>query len=265
MAIATSPGARGLPLLLCLLVGVGTVLGEETTQEPSPAELQAQGELLDVLSSHFESLHPVEGVEVRFAELRAALARMQKQSEGKLLVRADLETLERELRLHSDDPSAYRKEYRSWVRLVAQDEEMAELKTTQGIRYEDVVVRRVTDVGMEIRHSNGTARLHCNELPEELHDRFQWDEEEAQAMLAREAARERVVQQIQRNAVLAGLDPVVRVQGSKRIVPGKIEPSAPIVPGKLEPSAPIRVGELHRSKRIVVAHLHRVMGFPKRR
>ena len=208
-------------------------------------ELIAQSEFVKALSQHFESLEPVEGIETRFAELRADLDTVLASATQGRLETEKLGTLEREIRMHSDRAEDYRREYVRWVWLAAKGERHPELRMRHGMTYREVVIRRVTEVGLEIRHSSGTARLHHGDLPDEWQERFRWDEKEAQQSLAAEERADRAMEILQRYAVERGVDPVVaREEALTRLALAKLESSAPIVPAKLEPSEPLKLAEL---------------------
>ena len=233
---------RGVLMALSLPL----VCGDLPASSPSSEDqLAAQSEFVEALAKHFESLEPLEGIETRFAELRAGL-HLIRTSTGRGKTESEkLAALEREIRLHSEREEDYREEYVRWVRLAARGERHPELRTRYGLSYRDVVIRRVTGVGLEIRHSSGTARLRHGDLTGEWQERFLWDEKEARRSLAEEARTEREMELLQRYAVEQGVDPVVaREEAAARLVLAKLESSAPIVPAKLEPSEPLELAEL---------------------
>lgn len=73
--------------------------------------------------------------------------------------------------------SNYRSEYRrkAWERAVG--EKLGDLVLSGGRRYLQATITRVTDVGLEIRHENGFARIQAPDLAPELQDRFQWNDD----------------------------------------------------------------------------------------
>ena len=236
-------GAYRLGLLgvLFLLAG-GMVRAEQKVDEE---HLAAQRELVAVLQEHFDALDPVEGLEARRVELEAELAALQANGEEGKLESDRLAQLERDIRTYSGGLDDYRSEFLRWVRLTARGERQPELRTRKGKIYRDIVIRRVTNVGLEIFHSTGTARLRHGDLSEEFQERFQWDEEEARSSLAAEEESDREVKRLQLGALERGLDPVVaRMLKKSKLVLGELEPSARIVPAKLEPSGPLKPAEL---------------------
>jgi cell division protein FtsB len=73
--------------------------------------------------------------------------------------------------------SNYRSEYRrkSWERAIG--ERLGDLVLSDGRRYLQATISRVTDVGLEIRHEDGIARIQAPDLAPELQNRFQWNDE----------------------------------------------------------------------------------------
>ena len=55
-----------------------------------------------------------------------------------------------------------------------------------GKTYEAVLIRRVTDTGLDIRHSRGSTRLRYDQLPADYRSRFQWDSAVAEAAFTQE-------------------------------------------------------------------------------
>lgn len=79
-------------------------------------------------------------------------------------------------------------EERRMARLKAEGEELAHLKTTTGDEYHDLVINRVTDIGVVFRHRGGIARIPFAELPVAWQDRFYYDRD--RALLALKVERE---------------------------------------------------------------------------
>jgi hypothetical protein len=50
------------------------------------------------------------------------------------------------------------------------------LTTRDGREYLQAVISRVTDVGLEIRHEHGTARIQAADLDASYQERFQWEQ-----------------------------------------------------------------------------------------
>jgi septal ring factor EnvC (AmiA/AmiB activator) len=82
----------------------------------------------------------------------------------------------------------YRSAYRDAARAAAVGESLGTLTVRGGREYRQAVINRVTDVGLEIRHENGIARVQAPELDQAMQDRFQWEDEARRAKLNEENA-----------------------------------------------------------------------------
>ncbi|MBB81642.1 MAG: hypothetical protein CMN02_11755 [Roseibacillus sp.] len=233
-------------LLQVLVLALGDLNADTGEVDP---ELDCQEALVEALALHFESLAPVDGAEVRFAELRMDLKQLEDATLARKKSREQLAQLEREIRILSQGVSAYRAQYLQWVRLIAEGEKHPEIRLRKGKIYREVVIRRVTDIGMEIRHLSGSARLRHDDLGEEWQDRFLWTGEEALRSLVAEANADRKAAALQRYAVEQGRDPVIaREEAKARLYLAELESSTPIVPAKLEPSEPLELAELESAE-----------------
>lgn len=80
--------------------------------------------------------------------------------------------------------SDYRSQYRKGVWAKAAGERMGNLFVKSGRQFEQVVINRVTPLGLDISHAHGLAKVDFMDLSLELRDRFQWDKEERARILA---------------------------------------------------------------------------------
>lgn len=83
--------------------------------------------------------------------------------------------------------SAYRASYRRETWAAAVGENLGNLTLRSGRTYQQVSIRRVTDVGLEIQHADGIARVQGPELDAKFQERFQWDDEERRLRLKEES------------------------------------------------------------------------------
>lgn len=90
---------------------------------------------------------------------------------------------------------SYKGEYRNFVRTKAVGEEMEELTVKSGETFKNVMIREVTDVGIQIRHTDGTKRVAFEDLSAEHQERFQFDPEEKARALAKEEEARRLAEQ----------------------------------------------------------------------
>lgn len=80
----------------------------------------------------------------------------------------------------------YRADYRQKARSTAAGEEIGTLRVRGGREYLEATITKVTEVGLEIRHTHGFARIHAPDLDAAWQDRFQWSDEERRAKLGEE-------------------------------------------------------------------------------
>jgi hypothetical protein len=210
------PGFLGLMMALIVLAGFGAlfvlVFDETLEGEPGVASMGGVTEVdmarvrvrAEILRSRLELL-PRREAEAR--ELR--ISRVENQTRALELQRlADQwAAAERELERLAGDYRDYRAAYRGHVRMSAVGMKIPVLETSDGRRYEEVLVRQVDPIGITIRHENGFLRVPGEKLPMELQEYFQFDPQERQEAIEQERrshqATEREVEQ-------------VRVRGSRR-------------------------------------------------
>ncbi len=72
------------------------------------------------------------------------------------------------------DFAKYREEYVTAVRTAAEEEKIEILRLKSGKEYTQVIIKRVTPDGMEIRHEFGSARIPADELDGKWNERFLW-------------------------------------------------------------------------------------------
>jgi hypothetical protein len=84
------------------------------------------------------------------------------------------------------DFSRYRAEYRRKTWAAAVGENLGDLAVRGGRGFAQATITRVTDVGLEIRHQHGIARIQAPDLDPKFQDRFQWSDEERRNRLKEE-------------------------------------------------------------------------------
>ena len=104
--------------------------------------------------------------------------------------RANLQQTHRELSsaiaLLGQDFSRIRNDYRRRTWTAAIGETLGDLSVRGGQIYRQTRISRVTDVGLEIRHEHGFARIQGPDLDLKLQERFQWNDEERRKSLQTE-------------------------------------------------------------------------------
>ena len=126
-------------------------------------------------------------------EIAAKLKKIAKENES---MTAELESLRGKLTAETDALDAanrefedYKNQYRDHVRKKAVGETVARLVTLGGVTYENVIIREVTPIGIQIRHADGVKGIPYDELPQDMQDYYQFDaEQKKQALLQEQLA-----------------------------------------------------------------------------
>lgn len=111
-----------------------------------------------------------------FIQLATMSQRRIKLEESRSSLRDRISSLEKEF-------ARYRGEYRSKTWSAAVGEKLGNLRLRSGRQFMQVTITRVTDVGLEVTHESGIARIQAPDLDQELQERFQWRDEERRLTL----------------------------------------------------------------------------------
>ena len=130
--------------------------------------------------------------------------RIEKRTEEINEIKADMLRIE-------DDLADYKNQYRAYVRNAAEGTKIDEIKTLSGEVYTEVDIRKVTAVGIEIRHRDGHKRIGFEELPEEMQDYYQFDKNQMLAEVQREIEVRKA-----HNAAVAVSDSAMEVKAAKQ-------------------------------------------------
>lgn len=103
------------------------------------------------------------------------------------------ETLESEISSLEIQFINYQSKYRRQVWEKAVGEKIGTLTIRGGRVYEDAIMTHVTEVGIEIHHKDGIARIQAPDLDARWQKRFQWSNEERRNKLAEEQADRRSI------------------------------------------------------------------------
>lgn len=148
---------------------------EETVQDQKRIVERMEGRLETLRGEWKKNVQPFEGQAQEMKTTRETV----RSTAGELVRLRERRKLLEEQILSSDEAfRTYRTEYRKQVRLAAAGEELGELSSRVGRRYQGVTINRVTPEGMEIRHSQGISRLRPEDLDPSWQERFQWHPEE---------------------------------------------------------------------------------------
>jgi hypothetical protein len=118
-------------------------------------------------------------------ELESSAADIQSKRKGLEARRDEIAASIPPLRSQFDD---YRKKYRQQTWAAAIGESLGDLEIRGGRIYRKSIINKVSEVGLEIRHEDGIARIQGPDLSMEIQDRFQWDDAERMQRLQKEFA-----------------------------------------------------------------------------
>ena len=184
-------------IIVLVMAGVGLSLVVDRRLKFSSGLVKIQNEIhLDALElEHLTARHdersrllnecrltPKTGAETSGGEPEELKAMDQRQT----VLEEMREELRKAISSQNKDFSCCRAEYRRKTWLAAVGENLGNLKVRSGREYKQATITRVTDVGLEIRHEDGIARVQAPDLDSKLQDRFQWSDEERRQVLGKE-------------------------------------------------------------------------------
>lgn len=189
-------------MAFCVLLGVGLL-----AIFAFDGEMQGADQTIEAIVAR--QAKEMESAQREFSKIEEKLA----AAPGLIAVKKELERLKREnssrdgqierlqkdvdgaseaVSLMTEGFEAYKKQYRALVRGSAKGQDVGMLKTRDGTVYENVNVRNVSAIGIQIRHSGGMKRIPFENLPAELQEQFQFDpKEKAEALAIEKAARQK--------------------------------------------------------------------------
>lgn len=198
MTSSRGPGLIGLLLALLILFGFGTLLllstderflGGNQSIESVIAHQQRDIETMEqALGGMKKTLEVLPARREGEKELELARRERLFAADKAAGVRASITATTGAIAARTAELEAYKDKYRSFARTQAKGLTLARLETRDGTVYENVTVKDVNAVGMQISHDGGGRRIAFEQLPEELQDRFQFDPKQKAVALAREKA-----------------------------------------------------------------------------
>ncbi|RYD41060.1 MAG: hypothetical protein EOP85_13280, partial [Verrucomicrobiaceae bacterium] len=178
--------AVGFSLLVDKRFKFSTGIGELRKEiEADAAEL---GELTSRHERLTRELTDLSSTRVKAADEHAEITRDLKELARSIQLLGDQKAeMESSVAAIESDFSNYRADYRGkiWARAVG--ESLGDLTLPGGRAYKSSTITKVTDVGLEIRHEHGIARIQAPDLSQSLQERFQWNDEERRVRLKEEA------------------------------------------------------------------------------
>jgi chromosome segregation ATPase len=172
-------------IIVLVMAGVGlSLLIDKRLQSSSGAnrlqrEMQvAEEELQGLKEWHLESSRALAQRGPQLLAASAARLELRHQQEALRQRQSTLEARRRELlsgiSALEKDFSRHRADFRRRTWLAATGEKIGTLTLRGDREYHEAVITRVTEVGLEIRHQHGIARVLAADLGPKWQERFQW-------------------------------------------------------------------------------------------
>ena len=185
----------GMIVVVMVAVGLSVVADKHRVFSGGTGELKREisasaAEISELSAQAAEQVQLLEGTSSNLRKGSNAHRALSAQLETQRQRQAALEKSRLEIRAAvtalEDNFSQYRATYRqkSWAGAVG--ESLGTLTIRGGRDYQLATITRVTDVGLEIRHEHGIARIQAPDLEPKMQDRFQWSDEERRSRLKEE-------------------------------------------------------------------------------
>lgn len=195
---AKGPGVIGMIMALIVVLGFGllfmfafddglqgggpTLAGAIRTNDRAIADTKLQIEAGEARLTRIPALK--ETADKNRTEL-TSIGLLEKQIQDR---KSAIETTTTAIAENMEVFESYKNRYRAYIRASPKNRNLDELATNDGTIYRQVDIRQVTAVGIEIRHAGGQKRIPYEELPNEMQDYYQFDEDQKLAEIQREAA-----------------------------------------------------------------------------
>lgn len=181
------PGVIGTLLALFVLVGFGTLYmfvfdeGLQGGQKKIEAVIRDQGMAIETYKTQIDDGKKQIDKAQRLKEVAKEESDLKLRAENGAKRLADLreakKSAEAAVAAADEAWAKYRDEYRASEWAAAEGEELGDITTVSGRKYEKVRIRKVDHKGIQITDITGPKAIASEELPPELQDRFQFDAE----------------------------------------------------------------------------------------
>ena len=186
-------------LIILVMVGVGlSMLVDSRFSFASSAcalerDIQTGATALDQLrarqqksAQHLADLEPrLQRAASAYEATRNQLARLRQRQ---LALVGSRTKLQESIQSMGQEFASYQAKCLERIWAAAAGQRLGTLSSRAGHEYREVVIMRVTAMGLEIRHAEGTARVRPQDLDTALRERFQWNAAEASTLLHRKLA-----------------------------------------------------------------------------
>ena len=194
---ARGPGVIGMLMALFVLIGFGTLFmfafdegsmgsGKSLAAQIRDSEKTITTEKVRIVDGE-KTLETIPTLKKTSTDLRESKTKEDFLNARITHGKSEIKELKAGIKALEEEHADYKNQYRAFVRNNAAGTQIEELKTLTGEVYNEVDVRKVTAVGIEIRHRDGHKRIAFEVLPEEMQDYYQFDKGQMLAEVQREA------------------------------------------------------------------------------
>lgn len=194
MTSARGPGVIGTVLALIVLLGFGglsiLVLEDKSIMGGENKHTQIKSKQKAIQEKQLEMEH-WKKADVEYRQRKKQLGEIENKQRIVKLKQAEIDRFklvveegQNKLANLGQQVADYKKQYQLSERARAVGEEYETMQTKKGDVYEQVSVRKISALGMDIRHKNGVKRIAYQNLSDDLQDRFQFTEDGAKALAA---------------------------------------------------------------------------------
>ena len=190
------PGVIGTLLAMFVLVGFGTLYmfvfdeGLQGGQKTIQAVIRDQGTLIETHKIQIANYKDRIEDAKRFKDVAKEADDLKLRAENGAKRLAELTTAKAEAEAAvaaADEAWAkYRHDYRASEWAAAVGEDLGDITTASGRTYQQVKIRKVEHTGIQITDTTGPKSIDSAELPQELQERFQFDEKLKKAVQEKE-------------------------------------------------------------------------------
>lgn len=195
MSSERGPGLIGMMMGLFVLLGFGILFmfafdeGSQGGDRSIESVIRHQTKEIDAYQANIElGKLKLDQAPARIAQGRELTRLKRGGQEAIINLTKGIEKRSAAIALQEAAFGDYKDQYRAHVRGKAKGQTIGKLETLKRVVYNDVVIREVNPVGIQIRHADGHKRIPFEDLPETMKDHFQFDPQQKEQALAGESA-----------------------------------------------------------------------------
>ena len=192
------PGLIGIFLALIVMLGFSLLAmfafdeGMQGGGQTIQSVISQQKREIDSLRQNISSTESALARGVGYASIVKELAAVKRDIQGRIsnmnTLKMDITTANEEIAAIERDFEDYKNKYRTFIRAKAKGRIVGHFETRKGEVFENVVIKEVTPIGMQISHNGGIGRIAYEDLPDSMQEEFQFDSNQKVAAVAKETA-----------------------------------------------------------------------------